>query len=52
MPIILNGIMEGGWKIAALQVVLVGVQMLVWYPFFRRADRESYALEQQNKLQE
>lgn len=51
MPIILNGIMEGGWKIAALQVALVGVQMLVWYPFFRKADRESYALEQHATVQ-
>ncbi|ELI8127093.1 PTS sugar transporter subunit IIC [Yersinia enterocolitica] len=51
MPIVLNGIMEGSWKIAALQVVLVVVQMLVWYPFFRKADRESWALEQNEKLQ-
>lgn len=45
MPIILSGIMEGSWKIAVLQVFLVGIQLIVWYPFFKKADKESYALE-------
>ncbi|ARD62739.1 PTS cellbiose transporter subunit IIC [Kosakonia radicincitans DSM 16656] len=45
MPIILSGIMEGSWKIAVLQVFLVGIQIIVWYPFFKKADKESYALE-------
>lgn len=49
VPIILSGIMEGSWKIAVLQVLLVGLQVLVWYPFFRKADRESYLIEQNGK---
>ncbi|MEA9389750.1 PTS transporter subunit EIIC [Acerihabitans sp. TG2] len=49
VPIILSGIMEGSWKIAVLQVFLVGIQVLVWYPFFRKADKESYILEKNGK---
>ncbi|WNJ97218.1 PTS transporter subunit EIIC [Vibrio ruber] len=45
MPIILNGIMEGSWKIAVVQVFLVLVQIVCWYPFFRKADNESYLKE-------
>ncbi|MGX9251442.1 PTS sugar transporter subunit IIC [Pantoea ananatis] len=47
MPIILSGIMEGSWKIAVLQVALVAVQIIVWYPFFKRADTASYKLEKE-----
>jgi PTS system cellobiose-specific IIC component len=46
MPIIFSGLMEGSWKIAVLQVALVGLSTLVWYPFFRKADKEAYELEQ------
>lgn len=47
VPIILSGIMEGSWKIAVLQVVLVAVQLIIWYPFFKKADRASYRLEKE-----
>jgi len=49
MPIIFSGLMEGSWKIAVLQVVLVGLSTLVWYPFFRKADKEAYELEQKTE---
>jgi len=45
MPIIFSGLMEGSWKIAVLQVALVLLSMLVWYPFFRKADNEAYKTE-------
>lgn len=51
MPIIFSGLMEGSWKIAVLQVVLVGLSTLVWYPFFRKADKEAYELEQKTEDQ-
>jgi PTS system cellobiose-specific IIC component len=51
MPIIFSGFMEGSWKIAVLQVALVGLSALVWYPFFRKADREAYELEQKTENQ-
>jgi PTS system cellobiose-specific IIC component len=51
MPIILSGLMEGSWKIAVLQVLLVGLSVVVWYPFFKKADNEALALEQQTVSQ-
>lgn len=45
MPIILSGLMQGSWKIAVLQVLLVGLSVLVWYPFFKKADKEAYQIE-------
>ncbi len=51
MPIIFSGLMEGSWKIAVLQVALVGLSTLVWYPFFRKADKEAYELEQKSENQ-
>jgi cellobiose PTS system EIIC component len=50
MPIVLSGLMEGSWKIAALQVVLVILSAIVWYPFFRKADYEAYELEKQTEM--
>jgi PTS system cellobiose-specific IIC component len=47
MPIILSGLMEGSWKIAALQVVFVCLSALVWYPFFKKADNEAFKIEQE-----
>lgn len=51
MPIIFSGLMEGSWKIAVLQVVLVGIQFIVWYPFFRKADQGAYELERNGELE-
>lgn len=46
MPIVLSGFMEGSWKIAALQILLLALSTIVWYPFFKKADREAYEIEQ------
>lgn len=51
IPIIVTGFVEGSWKIAVLQVALVGLSTLVWYPFFRKADKEAYELEQNTENQ-
>lgn len=44
-PIILSGIISGGWRVAVLQVILAGVSALIWYPFFRIIDKEAVADE-------
>lgn len=49
MPIILSGLMEGSWKIAVLQVVLVALSTLVWYPFFKKADKEAVEIEHESE---
>lgn len=37
-PILVNGFIEGGWRVAAFQAFLVGVSFLVYYPFFKKTD--------------
>ncbi|KXG76700.1 Lichenan permease IIC component [Fervidicola ferrireducens] len=44
-PIIVSGILQGSWRIAALQVVLVLVSALIYYPFFKIADNNAYEEE-------
>lgn len=45
MPIFFTGLMEGSWKIGVLQLALVALSALVWYPFFRKADKEALKIE-------
>lgn len=45
-PIILSGLLAQGWQLAVLQVVLVGVQFLIWAPFARVMDNKAVAEEQ------
>ncbi|MGB4588397.1 MAG: PTS transporter subunit EIIC [Clostridiaceae bacterium] len=45
MPIGLNGLLGGSWRIAALQLVLVCIQVVIWYPFFKKADKEALVKE-------
>lgn len=50
-PIILNAFMQGSWKIAALQAVLIVIVALFWYPFVRYADKKELLAEQELELQ-
>lgn len=47
MPIFFSGLMEGSWKIAVLQLALVALSAIVWYPFFKKADNEALKIEQE-----
>ena len=33
-PPVMSGLIQGGWKLALWQVVLLILQMVMWYPFF------------------
>lgn len=48
-PIIVSGFIEGGWKVAVLQAVMVVVSFLIYYPFFKIIDNE--ACEQENAVE-
>lgn len=41
MPIILVGILQGGWKLAVAQIAVVALQVVIWLPFFRKTDRDA-----------
>lgn len=41
MPVLVNGFIAGGWKVSVLQIVLVIIGILIYYPFFILSDRQS-----------
>jgi len=46
LPVFVNGFMTGGWRVSLLQLVLVLLGALVYYPFFRIADKKAFSDEQ------
>lgn len=49
-PIGVTGFVEGGWRVAVFQILLIGVSFLIYYPFFKKAD--AIALEDEIKVEE
>lgn len=47
-PIVVNGFIEGGWRVAAFQIIMVGISFLIYYPFFKKADAD--ALKEENSV--
>lgn len=45
MPVLVNGFIAGGWKVSVLQIVLVIIGIVIYYPFFILSDRQSYKEE-------
>lgn len=45
-PPVFYGILQGSWKIAAWEVFTIISAGLMWYPFFRIADKKAYKEEQ------
>lgn len=49
IPAIISGFMLCGWRGALLQVVLLVITGLIYYPFFKAQDKQAYEEEQQKK---
>lgn len=49
LPLGFFAAIQGSWKIIVLQLVVMAVVALFWYPFFRKADNDAYKLEQAKK---
>ena len=45
IPIIINALIQGSWKFAALQVIIIGISFAVYYPFFKKLDAEKLKME-------
>lgn len=45
MPVILQGFLLGGWRVALYQAGMLVVSALIYYPFFKVLDNKAYALE-------
>lgn len=46
LPVFINGFMTGGWRVSFLQLVLVILGALIYYPFFRIADKKAFSEEE------
>ncbi|MGM0125560.1 PTS system, cellobiose-specific IIC component [Enterococcus sp. AZ194] len=46
MPVILQGFLLGGWRVALYQAALLVFSAAVYYPFFNVLDKRAYAIEQ------
>lgn len=44
-PLLVSGFLEGSWKIAVLEVLLVVISVLIYYPFFKILDHKAYLEE-------
>ena len=44
-PAIISGFMVGGWQGAIVQVIVLGISTLVYFPFFKFQDKLAYANE-------
>ena len=40
MPQIVSGFLAQGWQAAVLQVVLIVITTLIWFPFFKMVDKQ------------
>ncbi|MNJ68082.1 Lichenan permease IIC component [compost metagenome] len=44
-PIFALGFIEGSWKLALAQLILIPICMLIYYPFFRMLDKQAVGRE-------
>ncbi|WP_017470827.1 PTS sugar transporter subunit IIC [Amphibacillus jilinensis] len=44
-PLIVNGFLEGGFRVAILQAILIAVSVVMYYPFLRSLDRDALRVE-------
>jgi PTS system, lactose/cellobiose family IIC component len=51
VPIVMNGFLAGGIPWMIFQILMIGVSFLIYYPFFKAVDKESYANEQLAKAE-
>lgn len=51
LPIGLHAAIQGGWQFVVLQLALVVIVGLVWFPFFKIADKRAVAAEKQAELE-
>ncbi|MBQ9152554.1 MAG: PTS transporter subunit EIIC [Solobacterium sp.] len=47
-PALISGMIEGGWRMAVWQGIMLAVQALIWYPFFRILDNR-FLSEEKNR---
>lgn len=48
-PIIISGFIQGGWKIAFMQIILFILTISIYFPFFKYIDNK--AVQEENKIE-
>lgn len=51
MPPFIGPFITGGWKLGIAIIVVIFVQIFIWYPFFKIADNQALKEEQENLAQ-
>lgn len=46
-PVLVMGLMQGGWKVMVFQGILIVIWTLGYFPFFKSLDKEALKLEQE-----
>ena len=46
VPPVISGFLSQGWQTAVLQVVLIVITALIWYPFFKLIDKRTCCEEE------
>lgn len=50
-PPVISGLLVGDWRTAVLQIMIIGISVLVYLPFIRKADRMAYHNEQEAAIE-
>jgi len=48
-PMVISGFLMGGWRWAVFQVLMIGLSIAMYYPFFRTMDQKAYERELEEK---
>lgn len=48
-PVVVQGFIQGGWQLAVFQVVAIPISYFMYLPFFKKADAEAFAMEEEGE---
>ena len=51
-PLILQGLVNGGWRLALFQVVGILISLVIYYPFFKILDKKAVEVEKSSEAAE
>lgn len=51
-PVIISGLMVAGWQGAVIQILILAISVVVYYPFFKIQDKIAYTSEQKKSQSE
>ncbi|EGO65038.1 PTS sugar transporter subunit IIC [Acetonema longum] len=49
IPIVINAFMQGSWKFVVLQLLIIALSFVIYYPFFKKLDEQKLKMEQDDR---